>query len=234
MPPFDPEYLNAALETITLIRRLLTYYQQQQTMEKFLDNLTEIEIKSQAEVEASSLPSSMLKEVLEIDLPVVKGSAEPSSYWQGVRDLTRIIIKRWTQTAPDIPAFHTVLLKIKQELEKLLPTKPVNPLEEIISRVVTLGGPNDQIDPSLPTPFVYYPPYPKPPPEGMARAQEKKSPSQEVDYSVEESVSEKNGFDQDSKDSPPLTQLILEKSDENDALLSKSLREVLKLLRDEE
>lgn len=225
MRQLDPIYLKAALETLDLIQSLVQHYNQIQTINKFPDTLSQIEAKAQSEIDAIPQTSTELHQLLEIDIPSSDSGSKTSAYWQGVRDMTRIVVKRWSLGEKEIPSFQEVLFKLKKDLSEKLPDEDSNPLEKFLKEL------REDKDPSQATPYIYYPPYPKPPPEGMAEAIERPKITSIIGESQNDSPPEK----EISKDNAqPLATRILEKTEENDEMLSQSLRDALRILRDED
>ena len=222
MQPLDPAYFKGALETLDLVISLHLYFQRVHTLEKFSNTISQIEAKANTRV------STELKRILEIDIAALEPTGTDtmsSSFWQGVRDMARILSKRWTLGEQNGSSFQTMMVQIKEDLRKKMPNGATTPLEEILDE---LGAGKD---PSLATPYIYNPPYPKPPPEGMAEAHEKPKIPTIVEGSPDD-FSPENGISNDA--SQPLATRILDKTEENDEILSQSLRDALRILRDED
>jgi len=228
----DPKYFKAALETLDLIKRLLEHHTQNQTKDEFQRSLSQIEAKADIEVKTNSrFLSTDLSRSLKLDLPDKEIDTKTSIPWQGVRDMARIVYKRWNQGNHEFSAFRSLLLKmeealmirVKEMFGRNILVEEANPLEDLLDK-----EDNDNMDPSTPTPFVYNPP---PPPAGKAVAQEKPKISLEITDSPDEYIPQEEMSKRDSK---PLAQQLLEKDEDEDAMLSKSLKDALRILRDED
>ncbi|MHA1236071.1 MAG: hypothetical protein ACTSQ9_00240 [Candidatus Hodarchaeales archaeon] len=214
----DPKYFKAALETLDLIKRLLEHHTKTQTMDKFSGSLSQIDAK--ADIECKADISANLSRSLGIDLPGMNTDSKPSTYWQGVRDMARIVHKHWIQGDQDPSTFQSILVKMEETLRNKTPDDETNPLKDFLDQ-------GDK-DPSAPTPFIYNPP---PPPAGKAVAEQKSEISLEITDSPDEHIPREEMTKGDSKS---LAKLILEKDEDEDAMLSKSLKDALNILRDED
>ena len=210
----DPPYFKGALETLDLIQELLNHRDQTQTLDKFVEDLSAIEAKASVRV------GTDLSRSLEIDLPVKDTENKGTPFWQGVRDMAQVLVKYWTQSGQEVSTFQSKLYKMRERLKGKIPVDDFNPLEDLIQD-------NDK-DPSSATPYVYYPPYPKPPPQGMAEAHEKPKTPVIVDppeYILPRKELPKEG-------SKPLIDEIIDEEDEE--ILTESLKDALRILRDED
>ena len=223
----DENYLKAALETIDLILSLLDHFNQIQTLDNFHDTLRQIEVKAEKEIKEKTQVSTELKEMLEIDLPDDDQDDKSSMYWQGVRDLTRIIIKQWINGNRDFLTLQESILEIKAKLIEKTPHIDLSPLEEFLSNFDDEDKDEDR-DPSPVTPYIYNPP---PPPEGAAKAIEKVKVVPEDIEPLNEPLPR---IETKSDTIQPLAKRILDETEEEDEILSQSLRSALKILRDEE
>ncbi|MHA1942414.1 MAG: hypothetical protein ACW97P_11960 [Candidatus Hodarchaeales archaeon] len=227
----DENYLKAALETIDLILSLLDHFNQIQTLDNFHDTLMQIEAKAEKEINKETTVSTELKKMLEIDLPVPEKDNKSSMYWQGVRDLTRIIIKQWINGNRDFLTLQESILKIKAKLIEKLPHKDISRLEEILGELDEIDEPDEPTKDKDPSPAIPYITNPPPPPGGMSKAIEKVKVAPEITEIVNESLPR---IETKTNTLQPLAKKILDETEEEDEILSQSLRSALKILRDEE
>lgn len=229
MTEHNPEYFKAALETLDLIKRLLEHHSQTQTTDEFLRSLSQIEARADIEVKKNSrFISTDLSRSLKIDLPDKDIDNEASIPWQGVRDMARIVYKRWNQGNHDFSSFQSILLEMEEALiirmkeifgENILVEK-TNPLKDFLDK--------EDKDPSAPIPYIYNPP---PPPAGKAVAQQRLKIPPIITDSPDENITREE-ISEDIQQ--PLTDQILKKDEDEDTMLSKSLKDALRILRDED
>ena len=147
----DPTYIQSAIETLNLIQRLFDHSVETQTMDKLTDYITQIELKADARV------SSTLGVQLGIDIPIADQEEKPTKYWEGVRDMARLVKKQF------------LTLKDDQKFTQFLRTTRDNLLTD------------DRGFESPPTPYIYEFPYPKGPPTASAEV----IPLKDRDYDLE-------------------------------------------------
>ena len=250
----DKVYIEAAIETLDLCYQLINYLHENQQTEKMSEYVSQIQTKADARI------SSSLGQRLGIQIPVDQ-EGKPTKYWEGVRDTAKLAQKQWV-TTQDLQKYLPFLSSTKTNLAKRIGIvdSSVNPLEDFIDEAPVQDIPkiaepvnpleemlvsDPQPTPIAPTPTIV-PPQPKPivpEPTPIAPTPEPAS----YDMSTPQPSEKLSALDEALKSSgleptpptPSLSDMLIEKDDsgekeEDDDMLSLSLREALKILRDED
>lgn len=208
----DPIYIKAAIETLELILQLYTFLKENQKVNELSNQLSQIEMKANARI-VSSLGRTL--EIRHFD----NQEGKPTEYWKGVRDMANYAIKQWNHLQNE----QKFVISLKTTRSSLLaivtPTKQdVSPLEEILDKIQR-GDDDSADDRDLESP-----------PAASAEAIPIEEEDQDIEANSEEQLPPQ---DTPHPDSPPssLPEKLL---DDNDELLSSTLKDALRILRDEE
>ncbi|MHA1979361.1 MAG: hypothetical protein ACW98I_20845 [Candidatus Hodarchaeales archaeon] len=141
----NKEYIEAAIETLDLIYSIANHLHSTKSTQNMKGFLLQIQTKAESKIISSpETPSGIaIPGDLEVKVP---------EYWEGVRDMVKLSKKKWVE-----------LKDIMKYLAFLLATRPY-----LAAKIGLQSFDNPLEDP--PTPFVYYFPYPKPPPAASAEA----------------------------------------------------------------
>ncbi|MHA1543037.1 MAG: hypothetical protein ACTSQH_08685 [Candidatus Hodarchaeales archaeon] len=250
----DREYIEAAIETLDLCYQLINYLHENQQTEKISEYISQIQTKADARI------SSSLGQRLGIQIPVDQ-EGKPTKYWEGVRDTAKLAQKQWV-TTQDLQKFLPFVSSTKTNLAKRIGivdstvnpledfideapvqnipkiAEPVNPLEEMLVRdpEPTPIAPTPTIVPPQPKPIVPEPTPIAPTPEPASYDMSTPQPSEKLS-ALDEAL--KSSGLEPTLPTPSLSDMLIEKDDsgekeEDDDMLSLSLREALKILRDED
>ncbi|WP_455142479.1 hypothetical protein [Candidatus Hodarchaeum mangrovi] len=139
----DPTYIKAAIETLDLIHRLLKNLSETQTINKLNDFLSQIEAKADARV------SSSLGQSLGIDLPVADREGKSPKFWEGVRDMARLVIKQWTVHKKNPETFSSFLSNTGNNLKGRIGLEEdvVSPLEGILKEKEPIAPEEEPVSP---------------------------------------------------------------------------------------
>ena len=196
----------------------------------------------QIEAKANERVTSFLGQSLRLNIPFPDQEKKPAEYWKGVRDMASYAIKQWNQLQDD-QKFVAFLEKTRANLlARVAPNKNVfSLLEEILKTDDKRLGSEDEFTDdrdleSPPTPYVYEFPYPKGPPAASAEAIPIKKKDLYIEDNSEDQLTPQDTSPLDSpsiKPSPATPSLPEKLLDDKEELLSVSLKEALKILRDE-
>ena len=248
----DPAYIKSAIETLELIQHLYNHLKENQKDNELPNFLSQIESKGDARVQSS------LGQTLGIDIPVADQEGKPTKFWEGVRDMAKLAHKQWlalknpikfiqflgdtrgslsTRIAPEEKPISPLEEMLRTEAPIKEEIQPTSPLEEMLTEPVPTPEPTPIVEPvptPEPTPVVEPVPTPEP---SIPRVPPPPDKFQALDEALKTS-----GLDQPTEEisepSPSLTSMLLQKDEttekEEDDMLSLSLREALKILRDED
>ena len=207
----DPSYLVAAKETLDLIIYLCSFLINNQKIPELPTYLSKIEVKANARV------SSSLSQTLGINFPLTDPEEKkPAKYWEGVRDMARYAFKQWNQLQ-DMNEFVILLENSRVHLLARAPREEgVSPLEEILR--------TDE--------------FPDPKTTSVANSEiisiEEKNQEVEEEFNEQTTPQDTLPLDLPPTKPPPAAPSLPEKLlGDNDELLSGTLKEALKILRDE-
>ncbi|MHA2054850.1 MAG: hypothetical protein ACW99F_14785 [Candidatus Hodarchaeales archaeon] len=270
----DNDYIYSAIETLDLVLQIANHLHSTQQTPKMNDFLSQIQTKADSKI------SSSLGKTLGIELPVDQEGKSPK-YWEGVRDMARLSIKKWvglndiqkylaflTGTKANLAAKVGMTITEENPLDDFVgdaPVQPVaepaNPLEDMLSSSAPVIAPQPTPTPITitpkPQPVTPEPTIPKipklePEPERAIPTPTPVAPTPIPDPVVPSEPSDKlaaldealqtSGLETPAtpQPSPSLSDMLLskedsgDKSEEEDDMLSLSLREALKILRDED
>ena len=272
----DKVYIEAAIETLDLVLQIASHLHSTQQTHNMNDFLAQIQTKAESKIISS------LGQRLGISIPVDQ-EGKPAKYWEGVRDMAKLSIKKWPELN-DIPKYLPFLEGTRANLAAKIGVQTVdNPLEDFVGDapakppqpIPEPANPlEDMLIPSQPTPTITPTPTPEPivpvvpQPEPKPFVPEITRPEPVIpdivpsprpiqpepvpaavpaietpdNLSALDEALQASGMEAPvpSEPSSSLSDMLLakedvgDKSDEEDDMLSLSLREALKILRDED
>lgn len=129
MSIFDSGYITGVSEAFALSQELVHKYDQDQKTGEYSGCLSHIETFADHKF---ILVSSELTQSLDLDVPSLKNS-KPNSYWRGVRDIARLLLKLWLQSNHSVSAFQFSSYNMIQRFRKQVGISDNNPLDEFLT-----------------------------------------------------------------------------------------------------
>lgn len=116
----DPKYIEAAVESLDLIHRLVKNLKERGEVNKLSDFLAQIETKADARV------SNSLSTTLGIAIPTVDNEGKSPIFWEGIRDMARLATRKWQAVNKDPVSFSVFLTETSASLHARIGPEETN------------------------------------------------------------------------------------------------------------